>query len=315
MSFFFFLLFLGSMMAQNGENPFELVPRAGTNVKVSTKKVPKVEADTIAAEAKSAQTALDENPFALKPAASNKGKAKRRNKEKATTNSENSSAEIQPQPTDTKVRRFIFSIIILDLILVAIMLTLMRNFFEKSYISFINENLLNQVFRERQAGTLIPFLIFYVLFFYNLSLFIYLLIEHYNLPIVLNPLPTFLYILLGVSLAFFGKHLLLRIVGFIFPIDQELRKYSFTIMIFGIIIGFFLLLANLLIAYGPGSITKYIIYTSLGIITLIYLFRTLRGLFIGNKYIWFHKFHFLLYICTVEIAPAIIMWKLILNQI
>lgn len=311
------LLLLGSIVAQNGNNPFELVPRAGTK---ETKKNT-AEIDQEIAVNPPDQTDLSENPFALSPPARNPEKARKKRTFKPDDNPVTAITEdanqdnIQPKTIEVRTKRFIFSIVILDLILVAIVMTLLRNFFQKSYNSFINDNLLSQIFRERQAGTLIPFLIFYVLFFYNLALFSFLLINHYELPLSMPPLTTFFYLLFGVSLVFFGKHLLLRIVGYIFPVDQELRKYSFTIMIFAIITGFFLLLVNLLIAYGPDNMTKYVIYISLIIIGIIYLFRSLRGLFIANKYLWFHKFHFLLYICTVEIAPAIIMLKLILKQL
>lgn len=328
LTFSLFLLFLGSMVAQNGENPFELAPRAGTTTSLNKKAAPEVNAEEDVGEEEeeeqkeltSGDTTL-ENPFALTPASENKEKTKKKNRLKpvetspSTSDNISSTNGVKPNLTEARTRRLVFSLILLDLILIAVVLTLLRNFFQKSYDSFTNDNLLSQVFRERQAGVLLPFLIFYCLFFYNLALFTFLITDYYELPLNLGPLPTFLYLFLGICLIFFGKHLLLRIVGYIFPVDQELRKYSFTIMIFGIITGFFLLLANLLIAYGPDSLTKYAIYISLIIFALIYFFRTIRGLFIANKFLWFHKFHFLLYICTVEIAPAIIVLKLILNQI
>ena len=320
---FFMLFFWGMALAQNGENPFELVPRAGTKAAQSTPQsvpTPIDNEDTTVAEV-SPPIEQEDNPFALAPAF--EGEVKPRKKARSTTTSTDLKEEVETTiqnpvtpagDTSLRAKRFVFSAVILDLILVAILLTLLRNYFQKSISSFFNDNLLSQVFREREAGTLIPFLIFYFLFFYNLALFIFLLTGFYGIPLKQGALISFLYILSGVILAFFGKHLLLRIVGYIFPVDKELRKYSFTIMIFGIVTGFFLLLANLLIAYSPAVMTKYVVFSSFGIIILIYLFRSLRGVFIANKYFWFHKFHFLLYICTVEIAPAVIVLKLILNE-
>ena len=48
---------------------------------------------------------------------------------------------------------------------------------------------------------------------------------------------------------------------------------------------------------------------------LTYIFRSLRGLFVAGRFLAFHKFHFLLYICTVEIAPVLILIKLIFKQL
>lgn len=315
------LLFLSPLVAQNGQNPFELVPRSGSGKAPQHKEA--VETETTATVEEAAGDTiqppdLQGNPFALAPVAENPGQARKKRKTAASSPAASNNGAATPPELpgpQTRTRRLIFSLVIFDLILIAIVLTLLRNFFRKSISSFTNENLLNQVFRERQSGTLIPFLIFYFLFFFNLALFLFLLMEQYQVSLNLRPLLTFFYLFAGVSLAFFAKHVLLRIVGFIFPIDQELSKYSFTIMIFGIIMGFLLIPINLLIAYGPENMTQYVIYISLGGIVLIYLFRSLRGLFIANKYVWFYKFHFLLYICTVEIAPAIIILKLILKQI
>jgi len=41
----------------------------------------------------------------------------------------------------------------------------------------------------------------------------------------------------------------------------------------------------------------------------------LRGLLLANKFVLFHKFHFLLYICIVEIAPVVLVLKLIFSQL
>lgn len=322
---FFMLFFWGMVWAQNGSNPFELVPRAGTKTSVkapSPKVADTASIDTLAAEAEPAVSDSDANPFALAPAY--EGKVRPQKKKRTAlvpSTSSNEVDQVEERVTTPSVgtsidsKRFVFSAIILDLIMVAILLTLLRNFFQKSLAAFSNDNLLNQVFRERQAGTLVPFLFFYFLFFYNLALFLFLLMGHYGIEVKQSAFFTFLYVLAGVITAFLGKHILLRVVGYIFPVDTELRKYSFTIMIFAIISGFFLLLVNLLIAYGPDFMTQYVVWFSFGIIILIYLFRSLRGVFIANKYFWFYKFHFLLYICTVEIAPVLVLAKLIIKQL
>ena len=116
-----------------------------------------------------------------------------------------------------------------------------------------------------------------------------------------------------VCLIFIGKHLLLFIVGYIFPIQKELGLYNFTIMVFGIISGLLLLPINIVIAYVPMEIGKVVVYLSLGAIIAIYLFRIIRGLSIGSKYLVLHKFHFFIYLCTVEILPVIVLLKILDN--
>jgi len=113
-------------------------------------------------------------------------------------------------------------------------------------------------------------------------------------------------------LLFTCKHLALNIISNVLPISKDIKQYSFTIVIFGIILGLLLIPANVLIAFGSPGMTKILIYGSLTSILLLYLFRILRSLFIASRYITLHKFHFFMYLCTVEIAPLAVLVKAIL---
>ena len=62
-----------------------------------------------------------------------------------------------------------------------------------------------------------------------------------------------------------------------------------------------------LFAYGPDSLKMPILYLIFAVIAGVYLFMFLRSLFSAGRFLSFHKFHFLLYICTVEIAPVLIL--------
>jgi hypothetical protein len=117
----------------------------------------------------------------------------------------------------------------------------------------------------------------------------------------------------GISLIFILKHILLKIVGAIFPIEKELGTYSFTIIVFQIILGIALLPFMIFIAYGTEELIPYAIYGAFIMIGIFYIYRSLRGLFIGNRFLAYHKFHFLLYICTVEIAPLVVLLKVLLS--
>jgi len=66
-------------------------------------------------------------------------------------------------------------------------------------------------------------------------------------------------------------------------------------------------------AYASGGLKGPIVKITIFLILVSILFRGLRGLFIARRFFAWHKFHFLLYLCTVEIAPAIVLIKLILQ--
>jgi hypothetical protein len=86
-------------------------------------------------------------------------------------------------------------------------------------------------------------------------------------------------------------------------------------MLFNILLGLVLLPINILVGFAPESISKMAVYLGLGAILAIYGFRYLRGLSLGSRYLILHKFHFLLYLCAVEILPFIFLLKIILLKI
>ncbi|MCB0639495.1 MAG: DUF4271 domain-containing protein, partial [Lewinella sp.] len=110
---------------------------------------------------------------------------------------------------------------------------------------------------------------------------------------------------------FTGKHLLLAILGAIFPFRAEVKRYSFTIMVFSYLLGVVLAPACFLISYAPDNWARPLIYVVLGLIVIVYFLRSARGLFIANRFVFSHQFHFLLYICAVEIVPALTLYKVL----
>jgi hypothetical protein len=123
------------------------------------------------------------------------------------------------------------------------------------------------------------------------------------------------FILLGAVLGvFILKHLFIKIIASVFPLSKEMSLYAFTVTIFCAVLGFFLIPLNAFVSYAPDSLMISAFWITVGVIILIYLFRSLRVLFIGGRYIASHQFHFLLYICTLEIAPFLVLVRLILNQ-
>jgi hypothetical protein len=216
---------------------------------------------------------------------------------------------------EEQYKTFIFAVSVATLTLLTIFLTIFRSIFIRAWRCLLNENMLSQIFRESQTSGAFPYYILYVFFGVTSGTFLFLVSRHYQLP-----LPWGNWLSLGIAIAgvwalLAGKHILLSYVGAVFPVGKEIGFYRFTLLIFGILLGLVLVVANLIIAYGPATITQGTIYASFGIIAITYAFRSLRGLLVANNFLATNKFHFFLYLCTVELAPLLIMIKWIRNQI
>lgn len=283
-------------LAQQGANPFELTPRLSASQVAITD---------------SAIAAGSNNPFDI--VAPREGEtAPKSAKTKAVTK------PAKPKRTISEAgayRRFLFISVMSSLLFLTLLMTFFRAFYQKTYSAFGSANLFNQVARERESVGLLPFLFLYAMFFVNAGLFLYLLLHHYKITLPFGHLVNWLICIGAVIGIFIFKHLMLSMVGAIFPVSKDVRAYNFLIIIFSSVIGLILAPVNFLLAYGPENMASTLIYLTLGTLALIYAFRYLRGLIIANRFFGFHKFHFLLYICTVEIAPVLFLVKVILNQI
>jgi hypothetical protein len=257
-------------------NPFELTYREG---------------------AKDSVKQVSENPF-----------------DKLSPVKEVSTEEIMVKPLLTEQSTNFFLLITL-LLLLALLLTFLRSFAIASVGAFGTDNLFNFLYREMSGRGVLPYLLLYIFFIVNLGIFF-----HFSMPVLLNSLHATLtpdyYLVFFIPLIFLGlRHLLLTFIGFVFPVKKEMDRYQFLMVVTGISMGLFIAPVNIFFPYLNEEWKQIFILVTFIFIGFILLYHYLRGLTLGVRFIGSHQFHFLLYICTVEIAPVLILVKLIINSL
>ena len=324
--FFIGLCFWGH--AQTSNNPFELSPRLpkGSLSSDTTQNIEKENLNPFELKTNSSKEEeitvepvepqetqeADTNPFDLVSPAQNSEKTSK-SYPTSQTIEETQAAEIKV-PNGQKAKPSLFIITLFNLLFFTLLFTIFRSYILKIYSAVFNDNMLNQLFNDRlNTGLVSAISALYLLFFLNFGLFIYLILAQYQQLPDGNQYIQLLSISGGLIALFILKHISLAILGNIFPIWKEAVMYNFSIIIFSILIGLILVPFNLSIAYAPSNISEWLTYLALFCIALIYLLHITRSIFIANKFLVFHKFHFLLYICTLEIAPVLILYRLIVN--
>ena len=210
-------------------------------------------------------------------------------------------------------QRFLIITVLTVIAIMTIVITVFRIFIAKIWKAFLNDNILSQLLREQGAGVTIAYLILYLIFFINAGIFAFLALRYFNIKVPV-PNSNVLGLLLcigGVGLFYSVKHLLLSVVSYVFPIEKEVGRYSFTVMVFNIVAGIFLAPVILFAAYSSEGISGAVIKMTILALLGVMLFRGLRGLFIANRFFAWHKFHFFLYLCAVELAPLLVTFKLL----
>lgn len=306
--FFCFLVnvFVLGVFAQGG-NPFDLKPRLS----------PEQQKEILQPDSSDASPQKTQNPFDLLRGESAPEKI---NKPVVVISPAESASPSVPQKNSSESdRQFLFYIVLFDLLLFSILIVSFRSIWTKVYRGVMNDNMLSQFYGERYNNQIMQsVLILYSLFFVNMALFIFLLdkrTEWLNLmPNGTSNLKFYGYIFIVVFLLLVLKHFILRYIGYIFPLKNETGLYNFSIIVFSIAAALILLPLNIGIAFIGEKVTQPLIILSLIALFVLYGLRYLRGFFIANNLISLHKFHFLLYLCTVEIAPPFILYQLFVNN-
>jgi hypothetical protein len=285
--------------AQTTANPFDLQPRLGRAILLADSMLAAAQQDTTSVEQPS-------NPFDLRAAVSlPTGKPSGEAKD---TGALWDSANNYEPPRNS--RAWLLGIVISGLLLTTVSLTFFRTLYIKCYKAALNDNMLNQLFREREGSGLLPFAFVYVVFLYHFALFLYQTNELWSLWRQ-QPIQQQVPLIAAVTLlALLLKHISLGILGYIFPVTKESRLYSFTIMVFAILVGLVLTPLNLVLTYSPVDWREPVVWISLGLLVILYLLHAARGVVIANRFIFLYQFHFLLYLCVIEIMPVLYLYKL-----
>jgi Domain of unknown function (DUF4271) len=215
---------------------------------------------------------------------------------------------------ETYSRNFIFWVFLVVLILMAFIVAGGRSAIRMAYQAVTSDNALRQIYKEPMGWGSLGYLSLYAMFWINTGIFIFLLMSYYKLKPPFGQFGTFMACILGVSVLILLKHAVLYLVAKVFPIEKEVRTYNFIIMTVGIILGLILMPINIFIAYSPPSMSSVFVYLGIAVVAMAYLVRSLRSLPVAAPFLIDNRFHFLLYLCTVEIAPLVVISKIIMGN-
>ena len=172
------------------------------------------------------------------------------------------------------------------------------------------KNYANQLIREGDIFNERIGLILFFNYINMMALFVYLSLPLLNIKVPDFP-PFILYLILAGS--FLGlwafKVIIVRLLSVLFNTLEYSRDLLANLYIYNLFAGIIMLPAIACMAYADTRLFFYII---LAIIPLVYLLRIIRAASIGFTVIKFSVFHLLLYLCTLEILPLIVLAKILM---
>ena len=145
-----------------------------------------------------------------------------------------------------------------------------------------------------------------------LALFCYQFFSAYKINFgISGSFYVYLACLAGVIGYFTMKRILYYFIGVLTESNQEVHEYLFGITVYNRVLGIFLLPITGVIAFIPLSKDKPLLFAGAGLIGIFYLMLLFRGskIFLKKQ---FSISYLILYLCTLEFLPLILLYNLLL---
>ncbi|HCC69832.1 MAG TPA: hypothetical protein DEQ09_01565 [Bacteroidales bacterium] len=209
---------------------------------------------------------------------------------------------------------WVFALLILP-VLIYLIVSLKESYSLNTIIRIVFSNkYANNVYRNSTPGVEVFQLLLGALSLLSIPTFILFAEFHFNLHFYhLNPFLLWLFNLVVISLAILSRYIVNLAIGSLSRSSDAFREYFFNISHGYKLMGIMLMIVNFFISYLISIPDRYIIFFSLIMISVIYLLRIIRLIYIFLKR-RFSLFYLILYLCTLEFFPALILLRYLSGQ-
>jgi len=206
---------------------------------------------------------------------------------------------------------FIFCLLILMIIKTTYskrLSQIIKSFFNPRLMPQLNRD--GNIFNERITAFIYP------IYFISFGFIIYEVITLvFSNKINYQGYLIYLLCLVGFIIFYFTKYLLIKTISIIFLTKRETDDYLLNQLIFNFVIVLVIFPGAFLIFYAQPQL-KIIFLIGLAIIfSLIMIYRIIRSFFIGISLNKFSHFYLILYLCTVDIIPILLILRFLYNYL
>lgn len=206
---------------------------------------------------------------------------------------------------------------ILGILLLSFIIFLITRFFYHKHLNNIRKaaftrTISQRIFQDQNLISRRTWFFLNVIFVINSSLFIYEVLSFYNVPMGTNWHPA-VWILLfssGITIVYFSKYLACHITGILFDRHSLFAEYIHIVLLYNKNIGIYLFPVIIALPYIPGHLKSPVILLGMGIWAWFFLWRIIQSLqLVFQKNV--SVFYLILYLCTLEILPILIIYRLL----
>jgi|GEM_PF-4473244 len=179
----------------------------------------------------------------------------------------------------------------------------------------INSQITNRLYRESNSLSMKISFALSILFSFNLAIFAFQSIDHFKSELL--PFKGYfatLTVFISVLCLYLVKFLFLKTVGYLADIAEPISEYLNIVNIYNKSLGMLLFPIIVSAQYLKSDLIprESIFYAGFSLITIAYLMRIVRGFVISVRSN-FSIFYAILYLCALEIAPNVLLYKIAIS--
>lgn len=208
---------------------------------------------------------------------------------------------------------WVFGLAVFSTFLLIIVRVYFHKYLSTIIASFVNFQLAEKLIREKNILVRRVFTLLNINFLIATSLYIYLIIKRVGVYTeTLNDFFLFIFILAILFSVLFVRLIILNIVAALFDSQPLFREFIHNTYLLNKNLGLYLLPMVISVFYLSSFYAEIIFYLCTILVIISFIYRYLRSLQIILK----HKvlyFYTILYLCTLEILPALVGIKFVLS--
>jgi len=169
----------------------------------------------------------------------------------------------------------------------------------------------NQI-REQLLQTPLPSLLLNILFGISGGMYLNLILFYFGKNPDAGFWLSFFYCVGFLTLLYLGKLLILKTMGWIFNVSNATNTYLFIVFLVNKMIGMFLLPFLFILAFPHPGLVSGMVTLSFILLIALFFYRFIISYRPIHNEINVGRLHFIIYLCTFEIAPLLLIYKVLL---
>ncbi|WP_343667119.1 DUF4271 domain-containing protein [Chitinophaga sp.] len=185
-------------------------------------------------------------------------------------------------------------------------------YFTDLFRAFLNPTLSQRQLKDQLSQSPFPNFLLNTFFVVSLAMYLYLLMYRQNYIPASNAWMVIPALIVLVALVYSIKYVMLRFCGWLFGSAELADAYIFILYLINKVLGILLVPFLVILAFCRPELAKAFLYISVFFIVILVAYRYIRSYSVVKQYLSFSRLHFFLYLCAFEVAPVLIITKVLL---